>query len=79
MFIIILTLLHVATNSTIILPIKITSSHTPLIDVAHLCPNHPNIFILLDTGSEEFWLADSSCWSCSHTKSFCPQVMGADM
>ena len=79
MLLLIITLLATVSPNTITLPLHLTSSHTPLLELVHLCPHHPKIFIILDTGSEEFWLADNDCWSCSRTQSFCPQVFGSDM
>lgn len=55
--------------SSIEVPILPNDLNLPIVS---LCDNH--YLMMIDTGSEEAWIGDSSCKNCNKTLPLCPHI-----
>ena len=66
------------------MPLKL-SNKVPYAHLSSFCAKEPtdsigfqDAIVLIDSGSDQFWLADNQCYDCPYTQSLCPQISESD-
>ena len=72
------------TSQPLTVPLKLNNK-VPYVHLSSFCSQGPtdsigfqDAMVLLDSGSNQFWLADNQCSECPYTQSLCPQISESD-